>query len=237
MVSLMTRALRIDPNKLGAGNAGAALRLGEVRSRRVLRARGGRFWSGIFGAIGGRMELGGSAWPIWPDGRGRIGKGGILRFFGSHRGRVRMAESEWIRQGIGFPAFPARADQPDRLHRGAGRPIEAGPGGLDPLRRARCLPLPVADGRCQIGQKFRASPATSDLCPAMGEGVAVDGREIPSILMGSGVRAALSARFSDRSERRPKSSQTVGLGGGWFRSGAKRFSEAAKLGPAVRGVN
>lgn len=237
MLCLMGKALRDHPNKLGAGNAGIAVCGPGGSPGQVLSGREGRIWPGNFGdrAAAG-SDRGGLVDRVAAIGVGGR-NGGFLPFRLCARGRVRMVESEWQGQGLGFAGFPVVADQPDRLHRGAGRSIEAGPGGGDPLRTPHPLPLPVAYGRCRSGEKVPARSGPIDLCQA-GEALRVRiGRDIPSILMGSGVRAARSAGVNDRSACRPKSCRIVGLGGEWSRSCAIGVNEASKLGPGAHGVN
>ena len=247
MLRLMAQALRDDPNKLGAGNAGVAMCARHLLARRVFWTRGGRFLPGNFGradrAIGSAMAWAGLAWAvigaIWRRGR----NGGFLPIRGRSIGQVRTGESEWAGQGVGFAGFSERGDQPVRLHRAAWAPVEVGPEGVAPLRDPRRLPSPVAHGSHRFGEKFpdlgQARPIGACSAGRFGE-LRMSGwknsREIPPIPLGSGVRAAQSARFSDRSERRPKFSATVGLGGGWSRSCAKRFSEARRMTPGPRRV-
>lgn len=260
MLCLMGRALRDDPNKQGAGNAGLVVRRSASSSRRVLSGRGSGFAGGFFGIGLSPVGIGGAgrSWAGIEVGAGRSGRldrGGLVdraalvagrgrnggfppfRLRSAHR--VRMAESEWQGQGLGFAGFAAREDQPGRLHQGAGRRAGTGPEGVNPLRRAAVFLIPVALAGHQSGQKTASRSAANSLCQADHE--ARSGREIPSSLMGSGVRAAQCAGVNDRSVCRPKSPEMAsfseGLGEKWSRSCAKGVNEAGRLGAGVGGVN
>lgn len=244
MLCLMGKALHHDPTKLGAGNAGRIVRGAGSSSRRVLSGFGGAISAQVLRLTvwpGPRSSMArGAAWPSWRYGR----SGGFLRFSAGALARVRIVESEWQGQGIGFAALSVSQYQPDRLHRGHCGRAGSGPEGVNPPRDRLPLPLPVADGRYQIGEKFPAKArivtiadcSTSDSV-GLKVGAGDFGREIPSAPLGSGVRAAQSAGFSDPGQRRPKYSQTEGLGGGLVRSSAKDFSEAGRLGPGGDSVN
>ena len=235
----MGQTLTADPNKQGAGNAGPVPRRSAARAGRVLSA-------GEVANSGEVLAGGDPARPARPDrgdlvrlpkARGRIG--GFLRFGGCSIGQVRMAKSEWPGQGLGFAGFTGRTDQPDRLTRGAGLVDAAGPEGLDPPGRAPTLPLPVAASRSQSGAKCRAETQPISLCKALSEAEKM--REIPSIRLGLGVRAAHCAGVSDRTMCRPKSPEngglTEGLGDKSARSCAKSVSEAGRLGGGTGSVN
>jgi len=233
----MGKALSDDPNKLGAGNAGGAVRGSGQLSRRVFLVAGGRISAEVFGLVSGSMAVG----LVFEHGRGAVrGNGGFLRFRAGLDGRVRMTESEWNGQGAGFAWFSGAAVKPCRLHRrDLGRAI--GAGGVGPLRRAQSVPCPVVSGRCQFGEKCpdRASPATIGLCSAMDR--AGNGRKILPALLGSGVRAARCAGVNDRSARRPEFRRIVvrsgGLGEELPGPCAKGVNEPRTLGPGVRSVN
>ena len=251
MLCLMGKALRDNPNKLGAGNAGIAVCGSASSSRRVWRAGGGRISPRVFGieraawAKGAPIGLGSRPGEELP---GQLlasrRNGGFLRFRGGSTGPVRMTESEWQGQGLGIVVFSSCADQPDRLHRGAPGRAGSAWARVNPPRDRLPSPLPVASGGCQIGEKFPVMARIATIADCSADDVArlkadgsIFGREIPSAPLGSGVRAAHRAGFSEPGQRRPKYSKTEGLGGKSSGSSAKGFSEASKLGPAVRGVN
>lgn len=246
MLCLMRWALDRNRNKLGAGNVGGAVRaVGRVAGR-VLSARRGRFWAGIFGGELGSARIEVGAGRIGRPGRLQLGSigwrgqnGGFLAFWPRCSSQVRMEKSEWHGQGLGIAGLSVREDQPDRLHRGAGRSIEAGPEGAEPPADAPTLRLPVAASRAQIRQKSRNQLAPIGLCQADRKaGIRAD---IPSMALGSGVRAAQCAGVNDRSVCRPKSPQkrgfAVGMGGEWSRSCACDVNELTKLGGGPRRVN
>ncbi len=217
----------LAPNKLRAGNAGCAARSASIAAGQVCRAAGGEFL--------GKFSAAGTAWPIWSVDVGvRIGIGGFLRFRGGWALGVRMGKSECRAHRLDFVSFSDFRVQPDRL---TARPLAEGQGGADPLRGARFLPIRVAHAGNRNGEMFpdQAHPRANGICQA--DAGAGNGREIPSILSGSGVRAAQCAGVNGRSVCRPKSRGTVGLGGGCSRSCANGVNELLTLGLGVGSVN
>ncbi len=226
----MASDTHLAANKLGAGNAGALGVRSSMSSRQVFGAAGGGFLGGFSGGAA-------SAWAASRSWAARIGNGGFLRFRGGHGLDVRMGKSERRAQSFDLAAFSALRVQPDRLN-SAGLAFGQG---VRPPRQRRPLPLPVADGRNQIGQKFpdRGQPRDNGACQAeMGRS---DGRGVLQTLLGSGVRAAPSAGVNGQSGCRPISRQnarkTAGSGGGFALSCAKGVNVLRTLESGAGNVN
>ena len=210
----MASGSHLASNKQGAGNSGRARAVASMPARQVFGAAGG----GFAGKFSGRI---GAAAAAWSSCGARIGDGGFLRVWWASIGQVRTAKSEWTAQVFDLRRFSGSAVQPDRLN-SAG--LAFGQGGCPPRQR-RALPLPVADSRNQIGQKFpdRGQPRVNGACQAEMGGS--DGRGVLRAPLGSGVRAASSAGVNGQSGCRPisrrNSRKSVGPGGGFALSCAK----------------
>ncbi len=226
----MASGSHLASNKQGAGNSGDAGRAASMSARQVFGAAGG----GFAGKFSGRIGVAAAAWSSWAA---RIGIGGNLRFRGASKGQVRTAKSEWTAQVFDIGRFSGAAVQPDRLNSAS---LAFGQG-VRPPRQRRPLPLPVADGRNQIGQKFpdRGQPRDNGRCKA--EIGRLKGRGVLQAPLGSGVRAAPSAGVNGQSGCRPisrqNSGQTVGTGGGFALSCAKGVNVLRTLESGAGHVN
>lgn len=226
MLALMGRLLNRDPNKVWAGNGLVGARASSPAPGQVWKAGEGRVSVRVFGAIEGRADRAGGAGPV-------RGNGGFLRFARGLGGSVERVMLNECPERRGNASVLGNTPLPVRQADAAG----AGTGGCAPLRDPRVSPLPVAYGRNQIGEKFQAgqSGRANRLCLALpGAG---NGRDIPSIPVGSGVRAAHCAGVNDRSARRPEFRGKWGLGEGLPGPCANGVNEAARLGCGGARVN
>ncbi len=217
----------LAPNIPGAGNAGAAARLVPIGAGRVLRAAGAAV-PPEFSGCGAASRSASS--------RGAIG--GNLPFSGWSMGQVRMAKSECGGQAADFAAVSRGSDQPSRLT--ADR-LRLRRRGRDPLRAARDVFIPVAQAGNRNGEKAvgsaRSAPCATCQADAAGAEGRKNGREIPPVLTGSGVRAARSAGVNGRSARRPKIRRKMGQGEGFAWSCARGVNETGTLESGRGGVN